>query len=71
MSGHPHPLPQPQAATGLLSVSVGLPDLDLSYRWTQTPRGLRSLAALRSVVLSKSTRIAACVSAFVPFTAEW
>lgn len=41
-----HPFLQPPAATSLLSVSVDLPGLDISCKWSHTIRDHLCLASL-------------------------
>ena len=55
------PSSQPQATTSLLLVSVDLPILEISYKWTHTIRGLMCLISL-SIMSSRLIHVVAYVT---------
>ena len=61
--------PWTPTTTDLLSVSMDLPVLDVSYQWTHTPCVLLCLLLSLSIVCSGSIHVVACIRASVLFMA--
>ena len=64
------PLPQPLATTNLLSVSMNLPVLGISYNWTHSIRGLYVWLLSLSLTFSRFIHVVPCVGASFPFMAK-